>query len=157
MPKENNIDVYSVHFGDEKSLRLLAGGQHSQIHPRVSPNQRWLAYSNRSSGGEIVIQDLENPGRPLLTVPGLGVAPFWSADGSMIFYRSGREVRQVAFEDGQLSRSTLLFEGDFVEPNHWHPLAVFDAIQNRFLLARQPEVEAPNRIDVITNWVSTLG
>ena len=153
---KTNIDIYSVTVGDAKSRRQLAGGLHSQVHPRISPNQRWLAFSNRSSAGELVIQDLENPSRSPLSVPGVGLAPFWSADSSTLYYRSEREIRQVQVSDGRLGASTLLFEGDFVEPNHWHPFFVFDPIQKRFLLARQPQVEVPNRIEVITNWVSTL-
>jgi DNA-binding winged helix-turn-helix (wHTH) protein len=154
---KTNIDVYSVNFGDEKSLRLVVGGQHSQSHPRLSPNLRWLAFANRTGRGEITIQDLENPSSPVLTVPGQGVAPFWSADSSTIYYRAGREVRQVQIANGKLTPSSLLFEGDFVEPNHWHPLFVFDPIHKRFLFSKQPQIEVPNRIDVITNWVSTLG
>lgn len=121
-----NIDAYSVNFGDAKSLCLLAGGQHSQIHPRLSPNLRWLAFSNRSSGGEIVIQNIENPNQAAITIPGVGVAPVWSQDGSTLYYRSGSEIRQVCISEGKLSPSSVLFEGDFVEPNHWHPLSVFD-------------------------------
>jgi len=156
------IDVYSVNFRNEKSVTLVAGGGFSQIHPKLSPNGRWLAYSAADNKGTIHIKDLQQPAIAELVIPGNGLASMWSKDSSKLYFRSARaiiELSLTASPQGLVAgNSKPLFEGDFLESNHWDRHIFFDQPNQRFLLAKPDEtVEAPRRIDVITNWLSTLG
>jgi DNA-binding winged helix-turn-helix (wHTH) protein len=156
------IDIYKVKFRDEKSRTLVAGGTGSQTHPRPSPNGRWLAYSDNVGGYKIRIKNLLSPGSNDFRIQGHGIAPAWSADGRELYYRSQRSIRKVEVQETikglEITEPVELFSGDFVESTQWDRNIMFDAHRKRFLLSSPEEdIEAPRRIEVITNWLSTLG
>jgi hypothetical protein len=113
-------------------------------------------------GYKIRIKNLLSPGSNDFRIQGHGIAPAWSADGRELYYRSQRSIRKVEVQETikglEITEPVELFSGDFVESTQWDRNIMFDAHRKRFLLSSPEEdIEAPRRIEVITNWLSTLG
>jgi hypothetical protein len=152
------IDVWSVLERPSSSPVAVAVGPGIQTHPRVSPDGKWIAYVDGGPPGTIVIRSFGSAS-VALKIPAVGAAPMWSADGRWLYYRSGRRFLEAQFTPGAPARAGvphLLFEGDFVPPSPWRANTFFDSSRGRFLLSLRDDVEAPPRIEVITNWLQQI-
>jgi Tol biopolymer transport system component/predicted Ser/Thr protein kinase len=88
--------------------------------PRLSPDQRWLAYVSNSGGSfEIYVTSYPSlTGHWQLTSNGAR-EPIWSADGRELFYRSGDQVFAIPIESTQpftAGRPVALFRGPYFQP-----------------------------------------
>lgn len=160
----SQIDIYATPYSKPDVRTPVAVGNHSQTHPQVSPNSRYLAYSSSESGWLVHVRVLAGGSEIVIPRPNGGqcLAPMWAADNRTLYFKSGRAIcaSEISEQQGKLAATPprILFEGDFVEPNQWDRNVFFDARRQRFLMALpEEEVEAPRRIDIITNWLSTLG
>ncbi len=159
---KSQIDLHKVKFRENSTRTIVAGGGGSQTQPTVSPNRRLLAYCQTRDGFEVRIRNLASPHHEELAISGPAQAPMWSADGKHLYYRSRRSMRKVEVNETpksiEVSAPVELFSGDFVETTQWDRNVFFDEQRKRFLMALpEEEIEAPRRIEVITNWLSTLG
>ena len=69
---------------------ILTGSVATEPFYRISPDGRWLAFSDNQTGvREIYVQPLPGPGGRYPISAGGGAAPRWSPDGKEVFYRSG--------------------------------------------------------------------
>jgi hypothetical protein len=73
--------------GDSTSLPLVASS-FSELHPSVSPDGRWLAYTSNESGiNEVYVRPFPNTGDIRWQVSnGGGTTPLWSPTGHELFY-----------------------------------------------------------------------
>jgi serine/threonine protein kinase/Tol biopolymer transport system component len=88
--------------------------------PRLSPDQRWLAYvSNIRGSFELYVTSYPSlTGHWQLTSDGAR-EPIWSADGRELFYRSGDQVFAIPIESTQsftAGRPVALFRGPYFQP-----------------------------------------
>lgn len=152
---KTQIDIGSVAIRQGASPASVVVAPGSQIHPRVSPDGKWLAYVNGGPPGTVWIRSLDSAGAAV-SIPGLGTAPLWSGDGRWLYYRSGRRFMAALFTAGAAPRigtPHVLFEGDYVLPTLWTANTFFNAASKRFLLSiREHDDEAPSHVEVITNW-----
>jgi Tol biopolymer transport system component len=88
--------------------------------PRLSPDQRWLAYvSNVRGSFQLYVTSYPSlAGQWQLTSDGAR-EPIWSADGRELFYRSGDQVFAIPIERTQpftAGRAVALFRGPYFQP-----------------------------------------
>ena len=157
---KTQIDIWSVAGHENSSPVPLAVEPGAQIHPRLSPDGKWLAYVNGGAPGTIVIRSLQTA-CAAVEIPESGAAPLWSGDGRWLYYRSDRRFLATPFTPGnppRIGTPHVLFEGDYLQPTLWATNTFFDASSKRFLLSiRDRDEEAPSHIEVITNWLQEIG
>lgn len=88
--------------------------------PRLSPDQRWLAYvSNIRGSFELYVTSYPSlTGHWQVTSDGAR-EPIWSADGRELFYRSGDQVFAIPIKSIQpftAGRPVALFRGPYFQP-----------------------------------------
>jgi serine/threonine protein kinase len=88
--------------------------------PRLSPDQRWLAYlSNVRGSFELYVTSYPSlAGQWQLTSEGAR-EPIWSGDGRELFYRSGDQVFAIPIESTHpftAGRPVALFRGPYFQP-----------------------------------------
>ena len=89
---------------------LPSGGEHAEplvrtpfddLAPALSPNARLVAYQSNDAGRWEVYVHRRSDGRRIPVSTGGGTDPFWSADGTLLFFRS----------DGSLMRAAIGVDG----------------------------------------------
>jgi serine/threonine protein kinase len=70
------------------AARPIANSKTIEIHARVSPDGRWVAFTTDESGNaQVVVQPIDGSGpRVQVSIRG-GDEPVWSRDGKRLFYR----------------------------------------------------------------------
>jgi eukaryotic-like serine/threonine-protein kinase len=70
--------------------RLLLGTPDHELHPALSPDASWLAYtSNQTGQSEVFLRPYPQDGPNEQVSSGGGQAPRWSPAGDRIYYRLG--------------------------------------------------------------------
>jgi Tol biopolymer transport system component len=114
------------HTTSQYEIEVLTAGE-SQPHvafeshaltltPRLSPDERWLAYASDENGTlNIYVRPFLPGGPPVQVSDSGGQEPVWSRDGKTIYYRRGRAVMAASVTEtapfAVLSRRRL-FEGN---------------------------------------------
>jgi Tol biopolymer transport system component len=108
---ETGFDIWRLPLGGSAPEQLIATGA-NEMHPALSPDGGWLAYTSDESGREevYVTHYPELEGRQQVSSGG-GMVPAWSREGGELFYRSidGNRWFAVSFEGGP-GEPQLLFE-----------------------------------------------
>jgi Tol biopolymer transport system component len=142
--------------------RLEDVSRYEVVHPRVSPDGRWIAYSANVTGSfEVWLQAYPTGGQRRQISAGGGYDPVWSADGSELFYRDGDRFFRVPVTLTQtvtIGSAQLLFTGPFLDPG---PIGGrgYDVSGDgqRFLVVRVSDEErAPRRFHLVQNWFEEL-
>ena len=98
-----------------------------RVHPRLSPDGRWLAYTSNEPGRvEVFVQPFAGPGgRSQISTDG-GTEPVWSRDGRELFYLNGDRMMAVEITTAPTFRAgtpRLLFEGRYLSARTaWPPM-----------------------------------
>ena len=110
------LDIGMMRLEGEGEPEMLLDTSFDEHTPKLSPDDRWLAYvSNESGRDEVYVRPFPRGGKVQISTEG-GKEPMWSRDGRELFYRNGEKMMAVAISAGsQLSpgRPTLLFEGPY--------------------------------------------
>jgi Tol biopolymer transport system component len=90
---DSDYDLWRLDLHPDGEPVRLAQTVQSQGHPRISPDERWVAYQSSETGRNEVYVRRTNPGSGqwVVSVDG-GSAPAWSEDGSELFFLSSDEV-----------------------------------------------------------------
>jgi Tol biopolymer transport system component len=90
-------DLVAVSTGDDSAPTPVAASPFTELHPAVSPDGRWLAYtSNESGGNEVYVRPFPGSHTVRWQVSnGGGMAPVWSPTGRELFF-IGADGRLVA-------------------------------------------------------------
>lgn len=124
---------------------------------RFSPDGRWLAYSDHTTGQVYVTRFPSLAGRIAVTSSG-GTDPRWRGDGQELFYVSNDrrvfslQVRETAQDFRVLSSRALFMLG---LPNE---VGFYDVTRDgkRFLVNIRTHKEESAPLTIDTNWVSSL-
>jgi serine/threonine-protein kinase len=158
---ETEFDIFTVDLGGDGSLTTLIGTGAREIHPRLSPDGRWLAYqSDESQRMEVYVRpypDIEG-GRWQVSDGG-GTMPEWRSDGRELFYRDGRRVLAVTIEAGESLETgapEILFEGLYTNtPLSSDFLVAPDG--SRFLMFKTLNPpESHGELILVQNWFEDL-
>ena len=152
--------------GDKKAFLVVQpqGQQSTIVYFRLSPDNKWLAYSSTESGREevYVTSFPGGNGRWQISQNG-GTSPAWRADGKELYFGefSGAQTQMLAVEviakgdQFQTQNYRRLFPVNHVLAGH---ISSFDVSRDgrRFLLPIQPQTEAAP-ISLMLNWPGKLG
>jgi eukaryotic-like serine/threonine-protein kinase len=153
----NRADLWVMPVGAVP--RPLVSTRAHEFAPRLSPDERWLAYSSDESGRfEVYVRPFPNVdvGRwPVST--GGGMFPVWSPTGRELFYMAGTTVMAVGMETkrGRLSAGTpkVLFTGPFETGS---PQFDISPDGTHFVMVEADSDAKPTQIHLVTNWVDEL-
>ena len=146
--------------GEPEMLLETSFDEHS---PKLSPDDRWLAYvSNESGRDEIYVTRFPTGGKWQISTEG-GKEPMWSRDGRELFYRNGEKMMAVDVSAGAESaaKPTLLFEEPY-ELKIGSGASNYDVIPDGqgFVMIRTPESTTESsgttQIILVQNWFEEL-
>jgi Tol biopolymer transport system component len=159
--------------GDRKAVPLL-NTVFVEIHPQISPDGRWLAYSSDESGqAEIYVRPFPMGLSKWQVSTAGGQFPRWRADGHELFYMSQQANGKLMAVEVRSAGSTFevgapkalfdsLLVGNLAHPSggNYHPYAVSRDGQ-RFLIPSFPASSsaadaASSPIAVVLNWAAGL-
>src|SRR5262249_34006894 len=105
-------DIVGIRTSGDTTPVPLVADQFSEIHPTVSPDSRWIAYTSDESGAEEVsVRASPNPSAGRWQVSnGGGFQPRWSSDGRELYFGSGDRLLAAEI------RTTHGFEVTGVKP-----------------------------------------
>ena len=159
---QGTFDIQVLHFDGELTISPLMETSADEIHPKLSSDERWLAYSSNASGRlEIFVQPFPGLGATIRVSPNGGVEPLWSPSGDRLYYRSenGRRVFAVDVLAGdplQFGREELLFDGSYTPSIKWARKWDIHPDGDRFLMLQIESPEPVEGIRVVTNWFAEL-
>lgn len=158
----SDFDVNMLHLdGPPTDVPLLAT-EDSEVHPALSPDNRWVAYASDVTGRfEIYVQPFPDLGATIRVTRNGGMEPIWAPSGDRLYYRSphGRRVFAVGVIGGEALRfgaEELLFEGSFPEGLRWGRKWDIHPDGDRFLMLEIRAGNHPEGIRVISNWFAEL-
>jgi Tol biopolymer transport system component/predicted Ser/Thr protein kinase len=128
--------------------------------PRFSPDGKWIAYASDESGQyEIYIRPFPGPGGVSVISTEGGRAPVWSRGGSEIFFVNGDCMVSVDIRtepELRVGRPETLFVGGF-DTNPAEVQNYDISLDGRsFIMVEGVEEAAPDRIQVVVNWLRVL-
>ena len=126
-------------------------------NPRISPDDRWIAFaSDLSSRDEVYVDAFPGGGARVPVSTDGGREPVWSRDGSTLFYRDldGWMVAATVTRGTtiQVTRRERLFDASGYVGNQF--LTMYDvAPDGRFLMLKRDQQALRTDIVIIRNWV----
>jgi Tol biopolymer transport system component len=137
--------------------------QFNEIHGRLSPDGRWMAYASDESGVmEVYVRSFPAAQDPVRVSKGGGSEPHWRADGGELFFMApDRSLMAVRVEAGSRFRPgppTLLFQTrvpGFSTPYRNNTYAA-SADGQRFLVNTTVSDGPSTAINVILDWPALL-
>ena len=164
------LDIGSLSMEGDHKQRALLKENYSEIHPKISPDGRWMAYASNESGRyEVYVRPFPevNKGKWQVSTSG-GDSPLWSPDGRELFYRSGDSVMAVSVQTEptfKCGKPEPLFRGTYVNFSMTDRMA-WDISPDgkRFLMMKEVQTgqkstsaaEAPRKINIVLNWFEEL-
>jgi serine/threonine-protein kinase len=156
--------AWTLRLDDRQSQPLLLEPG-SQSNGAISPDNRWVAYSDDLQGGQIVVRPFPNTqaGRWLVVAAG-AKWPLWSRDGRELFYQTERALMSVPVEASgasfQWGTPKQVLQGAFTFFGGLEGPRSFDVSLDgrRFLLLKDDAVAHASepRIIVVENWFQEL-
>jgi Tol biopolymer transport system component len=127
--------------------------------PRLSPDERWMAYASNESGRpEVYVRPFPNVGDGKWAVSTEGGAfPVWSRSGTELFYVNGTTIMAVAVQARGttfiVQRPEALFSGPF-ETGSPH----FDITPDgrHFIMVEADPDARPTEIQLTANWMEEI-
>jgi hypothetical protein len=165
------FDIGTLSMKGNREWRPLLNQKYNELHPRISPDGKWMAYPSDESGRyEIYVHAFPdvNKGRWQVSTSG-GDTPLWSPDGRELFYQSDDAVMGVSAEAEptfKAGKPETLFRGTYVR----FPTSVYDTQPwdihpdgKRFLMLKPssstraaPAADVPRKINIVLNWLEEL-
>jgi Tol biopolymer transport system component len=152
-------DVYTIPLEGGGPPRKLAAGPHSEMHPSISPDGKWVAYSSDESGRfQVYVQSFETGDRKEQVSAEGGAEPRWSGDGRELYYLSDSQMLMaVPFRDGVPGKPTALFQAKTPsDVNPYRQRYVPSADGRRFLIYTVDTSQRQKPITVTLNWLASI-
>ncbi len=158
-----NGDIIGIRVGKDTVEAPLAATPFTELHPALSPDSRWLAYTSNESGlNEVYVRPFPNTagGRWQISRGG-GAQPRWSRDGRELFFlrdtdlMAARVSARTGFEVESVER--LFSVRDFRQDQFHQTYDVSPDGRFLFMVGRRALVEAgPPRIAWVEGWLDDL-
>jgi eukaryotic-like serine/threonine-protein kinase len=155
--RTDGADIWMMRSGGDS--QALIATRASEMAARLSPDQRWLAYSSDESGRqEVYVRPFPDVNRrkwPVST--GGGNWPVWAPNGRELYYINGTTVMAVSVEtdDAMFKAGSpeTLFTGPFETGS-----SAFDISPDGtyFVMVEADPDARPTHIHVVANWIEEL-
>jgi Tol biopolymer transport system component/tRNA A-37 threonylcarbamoyl transferase component Bud32 len=159
-------DLLAVRVGEDSAPAALVATPLTELHPALSPDGRWLAYTSNQSGftNEVYVRSVgERSGGRWQVSNGGGSQPVWAPHGRELFFLDGR-ARLIA---AQIQPGTTFAVGDLIPlfdaarfaRDEFHQSYEVTPDGRSFLFAlarRQPGGSASPRLVWVDHWFSDL-
>ena len=106
---KTGFDVYSMDLTGDRKLVPVLNSSYDEGDPKLSPDNKWLAYTSNENGGrELYVTpfpgggskwQVSNGGVPAFSDNSMSVAD-WSPDGKSLHYRQGDKIYEVEASTG---------------------------------------------------------
>lgn len=152
-------DIYRALLQGDPQITPVLKTPAYEGRARLSPDDRWLAYSSNESGQmEVYLRPFPGPDRKWQMSTQGGTQPVWNPNGRELFYRSGSRMMVVALSAGAeptLSPPRLLFEQRYAFGSGI-TIANYDVSPDgqRFVMVK--EDSSSSRLNVVFNWFEEL-
>ncbi len=104
----NQHDVI-VQPADGSPARPYAATSADELEARVSPDERWIAYTSDESGrAEVYLDSYPQRGLRVMVSRGGGVAPVWRGDGRELYYWRGEALVAVPLDISRLGSAPAI-------------------------------------------------
>jgi hypothetical protein len=145
----------------------MVASQFSELHPSISPDGRWLAYTSNESGlNEVYIRPFPATETIRWQVSsGGGMSPVWSGTSDELFFLDGQQnlsvaqVQATAAATLNVGRATQLFDASGFEYDAFSKSFAVTPDGDAFLfIARRRTAEGDNapRMVWVENWFTDL-
>jgi len=156
---QNQLFSVDISGGGDRTPKAITTDRFTKVHPALSPDGRYLAYSsNEAATPQIIVRPFPGPGGPTQVSVDGGSEPVWAPDGKTLFYRHGRQVISVALSPGPtviVGARRVLFDGPYVSPGlGGHQAMSVSPDGKRFVLLKR--LDDDSHIVVTTNWFTEL-
>jgi eukaryotic-like serine/threonine-protein kinase len=154
-------DIMGLQVGDTALVPLVATPA-QELHPALSPDGRWLAYSSNESGvAEIYVRPFPQTATAKWQVSTAGGRePAWARSGRELFYLNGKaEMVSAEVQTGatfSVGKQRVLFPAsEFARPG---PVPSFSVSldDKRFLMVREGEASQQSELIVAEHWLEEL-
>ena len=156
---QTDADIWGMRLSDRTRWPLVVRPA-TQFGGRVSPDGRWLAYTDNASGTtEAFITTYSQPGSRWQVSARGGQEVVWSPDSRELYFRHDTRMFAVPVTpDGNppVGRANVLFEGRYLyEPNN-PGLPHYDVAPDGRFLMISPDAGPTDQVQVILNWTKHL-
>ena len=159
----DDVDIHLLHLDGEPTTAPLLETDADEVQPKLSPDDRWLAYASDLTGRfEVYVQRFPDLGSTVRVSPNGGQEPLWSPSGDRLYYRSlnGRQTFAVEVVSGdplQFGQENLLFESRLISPGiRWGRKWDLHPDGDRFLMLQAESSQSAEEIRVVVNWFTEL-
>jgi DNA-binding winged helix-turn-helix (wHTH) protein/Tol biopolymer transport system component len=84
---ETRLDIWSLAAGDGQAPKPFLRTSSNEMHPQLSPDGRWIAYTSDETGTwEVYVQSFPTAGSKQAISVGGGAEPQWTKNGSELIY-----------------------------------------------------------------------
>jgi len=154
--EETNGDIWIYNKETNAHTNLIAT-EKPEWGPRISPDDKWVAFTREKDGGEyeIFVIPITGGSAQQVSLNG-GEEPTWSPDGSELIYRNGtkwigrplRASNLLAWGDPY-----VIFEGNYINaPGHSYDISPDG---KKFLVVKEVHEQGDSsELRIITNWSS---
>jgi len=98
VPPSGSGDIWLLPLTGDRTPRPILATEFTEVHPSVSPDGKWMAYTSDASGrDEVYVRPFPAPGATVQLSVGGAETPIWSRSGRELFFRrrqqDGRRCR----------------------------------------------------------------
>ena len=149
-----NLSVYDRENGTHEPLAVT---EKTEWGPRISPDDKWVAFTKDITGGayEVFVIPIDG-GTPQQISFSNGLEPVWAADGKELIYRESRKLIGRKLKNSTVlsfGKPYVIYKGDFLGiPGH-----SYDASPDgkRFLVVKEVYPQGDSqKLEIITHWSS---
>ncbi|MEP6573739.1 MAG: protein kinase [Gemmatimonadota bacterium] len=158
-----NGDILAIGTSGDTTVLPLAVSSFTELHPALSPDGRWLAYTSNEAGrNEVFVRPFPNAegGRWQVSNAG-GSEPVWSVDGKELYFLDGNnrltEAKIVTTPAFAVPELHTRFDASRFSPDAFHQL--FDVLKDgHFVFAGAAGSVNTNQVKLIEvdNWFADL-
>jgi serine/threonine protein kinase/Tol biopolymer transport system component len=162
--EKNGLDIWVMPLDGDRKPRVFLRTPYNEGTPRLSPDDRYVAYVSDESGRfEVYIQPFSGPGRPRQVSTEGGKEIVWAANGELFYRTNDNKMMSVEIKTQptlSFREPTLLFSGNFEMNNQGNRLAAnYDVTpdgQTFIMLQFAEQPAAATQIVVVENWFEEL-
>ncbi len=158
-------DIVGQRTSGDTAAVPLAATPFEELHPALSRNGHWMAYSSNESGQyEVYVRPFPNTasGRWQVSIGG-GAAPRWSPDGSELYFLNGNQLiaaRIVTTPTFSVAQRVPLFSVADFDIDFYHQSFEVTPDGKSFLFMastdRLAHRESTGRLVLVNNWFAEL-